>query len=576
MVARSVNAAPAPLVPFYYLNNFQMVLQSLRNRYPDVLSAEEKQFMASFSSLPLNSRALFVRMMMRSGVLFRSSRLDYPEIGPAAEATVPLATAGLLNPSPKLSLLQVLALLTKSELKRHFRAALASLAMSATARKSEMIAALTSAFEGTQPFAGWCPNDPDCVYELTVAPLCKRLRLMFFGNFRQDWSEFVLADLGIFVYERVAISADSRAFSNRTQFDAFQRVFACRELLHGDAPMERILAALPPRIDAGGWLEDRRQKLLFQIARRCERQGETDTALGLYAGCSYPGAWARRIRIYERLQDWEAVASLCEEVLHDGYSNGYPNGHPEGSAAGLCEVERQQCERAARRLSRRLGRTEPRPRRPSIPEFELYMDKPADECTVECCVRDYLTQCERAAPAVQYVENGLINSLFGLLCWRAVFAPLPGAFFHDFHHAPADFSGAQFYCRRERQFTECFAQLESGEYEHTIRNTHAAKLGVQSPFVAWGLLSETLLDWALTCFPAAHLRRWFEWIVRDVRANRSGFPDLVQFWPAERRYRLIEVKGPGDRLQDNQRRLLEFCVAHDMPVSVCRVRWTMS
>jgi hypothetical protein len=35
---------------------------------------------------------------------------------------------------------------------------------------------------------------------------------------------------------------------------------------------------------------------------------------------------------------------------------------------------------------------------------------------------------------------------------------------------------------------------------------------------------------------------------------------------------MIEVKGPGDRLQDNQRRFLEFCVSHDMPVSVCYVR----
>jgi hypothetical protein len=35
---------------------------------------------------------------------------------------------------------------------------------------------------------------------------------------------------------------------------------------------------------------------------------------------------------------------------------------------------------------------------------------------------------------------------------------------------------------------------------------------------------------------------------------------------------MVEVKGPGDRLQDNQRRFLEFCIEHDMPVAVCRVR----
>ncbi len=41
---------------------------------------------------------------------------------------------------------------------------------------------------------------------------------------------------------------------------------------------------------------------------------------------------------------------------------------------------------------------------------------------------------------------------------------------------------------------------------------------------------------------------------------------------ASQRYRMVEVKGPGDRLQDNQRRFLEFCTLHKMPVSVCPVR----
>jgi hypothetical protein len=61
--------------------------------------------------------------------------------------------------------------------------------------------------------------------------------------------------------------------------------------------------------------------------------------------------------------------------------------------------------------------------------------------------------------------------------------------------------------------------------------------------------------------------------VRDLRSNRSGFPDLVQFWPRSRRYRLIEVKAPGDRLQESQRRCFEFLLSHQVPVSLCRVRW---
>jgi len=69
----------------------------------------------------------------------------------------------------------------------------------------------------------------------------------------------------------------------------------------------------------------------------------------------------------------------------------------------------------------------------------------------------------------------------------------------------------------------------------------------------------------------------FEKMVRTHPArhqvNRSGLPDLIQFWPHEKRYRMIEVKGPGDRLQDNQIRWLDYCVAHNMPVAVCYVQW---
>jgi hypothetical protein len=78
---------------------------------------------------------------------------------------------------------------------------------------------------------------------------------------------------------------------------------------------------------------------------------------------------------------------------------------------------------------------------------------------------------------------------------------------------------------------------------------------------------------ALDCIPAAHVKKWCERILADIKINRTGFPDLIQFWPAERRYKMIEVKGPGDRLQDNQLRWIDYCAAHDMPVAVCYLQW---
>ena len=86
-------------------------------------------------------------------------------------------------------------------------------------------------------------------------------------------------------------------------------------------------------------------------------------------------------------------------------------------------------------------------------------------------------------------------------------------------------------------------------------------------------MSEALLGIALDCLPPRHLKACFGRILSDIRANRCGLPDLVQFWPDQARYQLIEVKSPGDRLQDNQRRWMDYCLQHQLPVAVCQVRW---
>jgi hypothetical protein len=236
------------------------------------------------------------------------------------------------------------------------------------------------------------------------------------------------------------------------------------------------------------------------------------------------------------------------------------------------EIEAQLVGRMLPRLERKAGL---KPRRSPVLRgwitFELVLAVTERPVHLELATSEALS-CPDAP--VYFVESGLLNSLFGLLCWDAVFAPVPGAFFHPFQAAPADLDAREFRTRRSEVFSRFLCELETETYRDTIRGNFAAKSGTQSPFVYWGRLSPELLDLALDCVPPQQLRACFERILANVRANRSGLPDLVQFWPSERRYRFIEVKGPGDRLQDNQIRWLEFCVANDIPVSVCHVSWS--
>jgi len=552
--------APLP-DPLYYLNNFQTVLASLEARYAELLSPEERQFIVHFGALPQAPRALLVRMVMRRGVFFRLTRLNYTEIGDTAAAMAPLLDAGWVESDPSLDVKQLQPLLTKAELIHHF-------VLSRTfgrLKKFELIDYLRAQHPESLPFSAWCPEATDGVYQLTVAPLCERFRLLFFGNFHQEWTEFVLTKLGVLTYEKIPASLQSLAFRTRAQIDAFLQLYRCRQSLEGGVPLDAIIAGVPPPIADCAWLEERRQQLLFQVGRAHEKRGDAASALVVLSACTHRGARLRIIRLHERALEWEMARDLCIAAQQS----------PEN------ETERQQLRRLLPRLNRKLGVAVTKPHAPgSIPTFEVTVDTPKNDGTVEYLVRGLLSQQADRNTArnttIHYVENALVNSLFGLLCWKAIFAPIPGAFFHDFQYGPADLSSGHFYQRRQREFAACFSELGSDQYKATIRQHFAAKAGIQSPFVAWGALSRQLLDRALRCFPAAHLRLWFEWIARDVLENRAGFPDLVQFWPGEQRYRMIEVKGPGDRLQDNQRRLLEFCVSHQMPVSVCYLRWAGS
>jgi hypothetical protein len=549
-----VVSSPAPSP--YYLLNFERALTWIAGRYDSLLDTGEREFLRTFSDLPQPSRALFVRMLMRQGSLFRASRLVYEEIGCALTAAAPLATLGWLDADAALTLDELFAVATRPELSRMFP----DTAGNRYARKSAWLEAMRPDYPEPRRYGEWAAETTDRAIRTTIDPLCDRLRLMFFGNLHQDWSEFVLADLGIYHYESVPFPPSARAFRERADIDAYLSLHACAATLETLVDVQHIEAVLAAamaieiRID-NAWLETRRAKLLFRLGHHAERLAHWPIALDAYTRSAWPGARHRRVRVLERDGQFPAAFELAAHALRE----------PESEAEG------QRVARMMPRLRRALGLPAERP--PKEPEIEretLVLPYPDEPFSVECVARDYLGT--EAAP-VFYVENGLINSLFGLLCWEAVFAPVPGAFFHPFQRGPADLHAPDFMARRSETFARCLSQLDSAAYRSTIRRHFEQKAGLQSPFVFWGVLTPELIELALDCLPAAHLKLWFTRLLADLRENRSGLPDLVRFWPQEKRYELIEVKGPGDKLQDNQTRWLRYCIAHGMPVRVIDVRW---
>ncbi|HAR60757.1 MAG TPA: nuclease, partial [Alcanivorax sp.] len=256
-------------------HHFQEVLSWVASRHGDLLNDDELVFVSAFGALPRPARALLVRMVMRKGEHFRADKLVYPEIGDTLSAAAPLIDHGWLDPAPTLDLPTLFRLFTKAELRHLLREPLAAAGVPASARKADWLEALSELEDVHQ-----APSDTP-VYHLTLMPLCDRFRLMFFGNLYQDWSEFVLSDLGTFQYEPVSFSQGVRPFQSRRDVDAYLHLNACRDRFQVGDALEEVEAALPPAPDSP-WARERWDRLCFKLAREWERAGELERAGALY------------------------------------------------------------------------------------------------------------------------------------------------------------------------------------------------------------------------------------------------------------------------------------------------------
>ncbi len=395
--------------PRYYLANFDTVVAWVGGHHGDLLLAGERQRLAQYQQLPTAARALLVRLVMRSGSLFRVTRLSYPELGaPVAEALATLVAGQWLDPDPVLGLEDCFRLLTRGECLAVFEPALSRAGLPRSASKKAMLAALARERPEPAGLACWWPGTTEQVVALTDEALFQRLRLMFFGNLRQGWSDFVMAELGHQVFEPVAFTPASRAFHSREQVNTYLAMQACRDELEAGQPPAGIWPRIPPALD-NAWLESRRGRLLFELGRLAERSGDPELALQAFAASGHREARLRQLRLLERQGEIGQAHTLANNAL----------------AAPRGDSEHRGLVRLLRRLAKKLGtEAPPATRAVTIPTETLVLPRPAAG-SVEWAVLSHLDQPE--APVV-YVENTLLNGLFALLCWPALYAPLPGAF----------------------------------------------------------------------------------------------------------------------------------------------------
>jgi hypothetical protein len=169
-----------------------------------------------------------------------------------------------------------------------------------------------------------------------------------------------------------------------------------------------------------------------------------------------------------------------------------------------------------------------------------------------------------------YVENSLLSGLFGLAFWDVIFAPIKGAFYHPFQRGPADLFDPEFNHLRKGLIEKRFTELHRQEkLSSIVLETFQKKYSIANYFVNWPMLSEDLISRFLGVVTNDSLLMVFRRLLSDPRNNRSGFPDLIVF--EKDGYKLVEVKGPGDRLQENQLRWLRHFSTIGIPAEVAYI-----
>ena len=541
----------------YYLHNFTFLLDWVVERYADLLTPDEIRFVETFRGLDKDSQCLLVRLMSRKGPWFRANKLDYPEIGNLRSAADCLIQHGLLERHVILDVQSLASVLTKPELESLFSRQLMG---HKYRRKDEWIGLLAGAYPDAMSWHEWTSGQWGDLYGLTQASLINTLLLLFFGNSRQDLSEFVLQDLGLVRYESYEIDHAHRLFKSRADIDQSQ-LFICLleafELMDDPQQIISILEQIPASYSSPS-LERRYARLLNQMAYGLERSGNTELALSIYQRHSHTPARERQVRILERRGEFGSAWKLLQEILQ------YPRG----------EDEQQIAWRMAPRLAKKAGVVYTQEKKYRISErtieLPLLMDAAGEPLGVEECARQFLDA--EKAPCI-YVENILFCGLFGLWLWPELFRSVEGAFANPFQIAPLDLYHEGFESRRPG-IHQLWQELETDAYRSRLQQTLAEKKGILNPLVNWQFLDESLVHLALLCIPAKHLQLIFRRMLFDMRRNTSGLPDLIQFHPEQQDYRLIEIKGPGDRVQDNQQRWMDYFQEHGIPAEVCYVEWS--
>ncbi|KAH0619817.1 hypothetical protein JD844_014115 [Phrynosoma platyrhinos] len=160
-------------------------------------------------------------------------------------------------------------------------------------------------------------------------------------------------------------------------------------------------------------------------------------------------------------------------------------------------------------------------------------------------------------------EGSTFSTLYGLLMWDILFMDgIPDVFRNPYQNRQAALESR----------LELLHNASADTLQEWIGDIWNAQEGKAAALISWERFSSLHQAQSLACcFGGPFLSGVFRRLSKDLRHCRGGLPDLVVWRTEDQQFKLVEVKGPNDRLSHKQMLWLAELQRLGAAVEVCHV-----
>ncbi|DBA85769.1 hypothetical protein WJX77_002675 [Trebouxia sp. C0004] len=485
--------------------------------------------------------------------------------------------------------------------------------------KGQMLQLLKAGLEKVEGSAAEAPfkqevltsTGPCIKLELPMCSFINRVQRLFFLNEAQNLSSFLIADLGVAKYPSYAVTRSRSIFTTR------QDLLDYEQALQHAAELDNALEDMDT--DAA----DKALQPAF-AAINADLHKQQPSACG--GGCSatqmpfflrYSSAWVYAamattgVSLMEKRKQWPQAVELLQQLLGgvcclrrrgewwtrlsvDLEHLGRPDESLEMAEAALADEWVINGDRVAlQRRVLRLGKPPRRWKRPSWASVAMreplevqiegqplnsvlgvksrFAGNGGDECSVEELALQYYAAETGGNWTGTHAEGGIWATLFGLLMWDIIFMDVPDVFQTAFQTAPLDLGTVVFYPSRKDAIEARLSQVREGQGPALLQSCWREHHGEWCRGVNWDRHGLDDLDSIAKCVGGQGLAAVCRLLAEDFSGWAGGMPDLLLWNVNTCKAKLSEVKGPRDRLSEQQRAWINALIDAEVDVEVLKV-----